>query len=97
MFVIWNVIRILEDPAHVAARLTRHPTSTHEGRIFLSLVYVFYVFYLLPVNMSGMISSYQGCLSIVYCFVDCVGEVSVPSVSPSHIKWQEDPECSVQQ
>ena len=29
---VWSVIRKLEDPTHVAARLTRHPTSTRGGR-----------------------------------------------------------------
>ena len=33
--VIVENIRMLEDPAYVAARLTRLPTSTHKGRIYI--------------------------------------------------------------
>ena len=33
--VIVKNIRMLEDPAYVAARLTRLPTSTHKGRIYI--------------------------------------------------------------
>ena len=50
-FVIRKVIRILEDPAHVAARLTRLPTSTHEGRLS------FHHRFMCPICSTGNLST----------------------------------------
>ena len=86
-YVIVKNIRMLEDPTYVAARLTRLPTSTHKGRIYVKQVSKCNLFLCKPFDMSSLISCSNHCSSTVCHFVDCVGEVFVSSVSPSHIKW----------
>ena len=82
----------LEDPANVAARLTRLPTSTHEGHVCPNRsVNVFYSVMSL-LTYFVLLAIFNHCSSTVCCFVDCVGEVFVSSVSPSHIKWYGESE-----
>ena len=78
----------LEDPANVAARLTRLPTSTHKGHVCPNRSCSECVLFRYEsVDILRPVSYFNHCSSTVCRFVDCVGEAFVSSVSPSHIKW----------
>ena len=59
--VIVKNIRMLEDPAYVAARLTRLPTSTHKGRIYIKQVSKCNLLLCKPFDMSSLISCSNHC------------------------------------